>query len=103
MSASVMGAIVILIAAASCFATYKIATKIKLWVMRLIPALLSLVGAVIFYSIYTHISNVYDFSSNSYIVVFGLSFSIAFSASLLTIGVVYIKIKWAEVFKTNSK
>jgi zinc transporter ZupT len=103
MNVNAMGAIVILITAVSCYATYIIATKLKLWILRLIPAFLSLVGAVICYFIFKNVSNVYDFSSNSYIVVFGLSFAIAFYASLLTIGVVYIKVRWVEVFKFKSK
>jgi hypothetical protein len=99
MNVNVMGAIIILISAVSCFATYIIATKLKLWVLRLIPALLCLAGAAVCYFINTHITDIFDFTSHSYAIVVGISFAVAFSASLLTIGVVYIKVKWAKVFK----
>jgi hypothetical protein len=103
MNVNAMGAIIILISAVSCFATYLITTKFKIWGLRLIPALLCLVGAAVCYFIYTHITDIFDFSSLSYTIVIGISFAVAFSASLLTIGMVYIKIKWAEVFKKQGK
>jgi uncharacterized membrane protein len=101
MNVNAMGAILILITAGGCFATYLVVTKVKCWIARLIPAFLCLIGAIVYYFIYKNTANHYDFVSFSYTVVFLISFSVAFLASILTICVVYLKAKWAEVFKKN--
>lgn len=103
MNVNAMGAILILISAASCFATYLIATKLKLWILRLIPAFVCLVGAIICYFVYNRIADTLDFTALSYTILLGISFAVACSASILTIGVVYVKAKWKEVFKKRGK
>ena len=103
MNTTVMGAIIIIITTAACFTAYSIAAKYKIWALRFIPAGICVLGTAVCVILYSGNFIGYDFTVQGYIIVFGISFAVACSASLLTIGGIYVKELWKKVYGKNNK